>query len=90
MLRSKNAVVCGEDAVFTGRSVDVTGRSFPARCLDDPQHERRMRHSWTLEVVAVSVSDLDRAKAFYAGKLGFEVDHDAKISDEYRVAQPTP
>jgi catechol 2,3-dioxygenase-like lactoylglutathione lyase family enzyme len=46
--------------------------------------------NWTLEVVAVPVSDVDRAKAFYAEKLGFDVDHDAKISDEFRVVQLTP
>jgi catechol 2,3-dioxygenase-like lactoylglutathione lyase family enzyme len=46
--------------------------------------------NWTLEVVVVPVSDVDRAKAFYADKLGFEVDHDTKISEEYRVVQLTP
>jgi catechol 2,3-dioxygenase-like lactoylglutathione lyase family enzyme len=34
--------------------------------------------NWTLEVVAVPVSDVDRAKAFYAEKLGFDVDHDRR------------
>ncbi|HEV2778925.1 MAG TPA: SRPBCC domain-containing protein [Actinophytocola sp.] len=46
--------------------------------------------NWTLEVVLVPVSDLDRAKEFYAGKLGFNVDHDTKISDEVRIIQLTP
>ncbi len=46
--------------------------------------------NWTLEVVVVPVSDVDHAKAFYAEKLGFEVDHDTKISDEYHVVQLTP
>ena len=44
----------------------------------------------TLEVVVVPVSDVDRAKAFYAEKLGFDVDHDTKISEEFRVVQLTP
>jgi catechol 2,3-dioxygenase-like lactoylglutathione lyase family enzyme len=39
--------------------------------------------NWTLEVVVVPVADVDRAKEFYAEKLGFEVDHDTKISDGY-------
>lgn len=43
-----------------------------------------------LEVVVVPVSDLDRAKAFYADQLGFHVDHDTTISDEARVIQLTP
>jgi catechol 2,3-dioxygenase-like lactoylglutathione lyase family enzyme len=46
--------------------------------------------NWTLEVVVVPVSDLDRAKKFYAEKLGFNVDHDATISDEARLIQLTP
>ena len=46
--------------------------------------------NWTLEVVVVPVSDVDRAKGFYAEMLGFEVDHDTKISEEYRVVQLTP
>ena len=46
--------------------------------------------NWTLEVVVVPVSDVERAKTFYAEKLGFEVDHDAKISEELRVVQLTP
>ena len=46
--------------------------------------------NWTLEVVVVPVSDVDRAKTFYAEKLGFDVDHDIKISEEYHVAQLTP
>jgi catechol 2,3-dioxygenase-like lactoylglutathione lyase family enzyme len=46
--------------------------------------------NWTLEVVIVPVSDVDRAKTFYADKLGFNVDHDTKISEGNRVVQLTP
>ena len=46
--------------------------------------------NWTLEVVVVPVSDVDRAKTFYSEKLGFAVDHDTRISDTYRVVQLTP
>ena len=45
---------------------------------------------WKLEVVVVLVADIGRAKAFYAEKLGFGVDHDTRISDEYHVVQLTP
>jgi catechol 2,3-dioxygenase-like lactoylglutathione lyase family enzyme len=45
---------------------------------------------WTLEVVVVPVSDVDRAKEFYSEKLGFEVDLDTEITPEYRVVQLTP
>jgi catechol 2,3-dioxygenase-like lactoylglutathione lyase family enzyme len=46
--------------------------------------------NWTLEVVVVPVADVERARDFYAGKLGFEVDHDTRISDDYHVVQLTP
>jgi catechol 2,3-dioxygenase-like lactoylglutathione lyase family enzyme len=46
--------------------------------------------NWTLEVVVVPVSDVDRAKAFYHEQLGFTVDHDTTINSEARVVQLTP
>jgi catechol 2,3-dioxygenase-like lactoylglutathione lyase family enzyme len=45
---------------------------------------------YRLEVVVVPVSDVDRAKAFYAEQMGFEVDHDTQIDDHRRVVQLTP
>jgi len=45
---------------------------------------------WKLELVAVPVSDVDRAKAFYSNQAGFNVDHDHKVSDEIRFVQLTP
>jgi catechol 2,3-dioxygenase-like lactoylglutathione lyase family enzyme len=46
--------------------------------------------NWTLEVVIVPVSDVERAKAFYADKVGFHVDHDTKIGEGQRIVQLTP
>jgi catechol 2,3-dioxygenase-like lactoylglutathione lyase family enzyme len=47
--------------------------------------------NWTLEVVAVPVTDVERAKAFYADQLGFAVDHDTTTIDgETRFVQLTP
>lgn len=46
--------------------------------------------NWTLEVVVVPVSDVDRAKAFYADQLGFHVDHDTRGHDGLRIVQLTP
>ena len=43
-----------------------------------------------LEVVVVPVSDIDRAKAFYNDKVGFNVDVDNSPTDEFRVVQLTP
>jgi predicted enzyme related to lactoylglutathione lyase len=45
---------------------------------------------WKLELVAVPVSDVDRAKAFYVEKAGFNADHDHRVSDEIRFVQLTP
>ena len=45
---------------------------------------------WKLELVAIPVSDVDRAKAFYSERVGFVVDHDHRVSDEVRFVQLTP
>jgi catechol 2,3-dioxygenase-like lactoylglutathione lyase family enzyme len=45
---------------------------------------------WKLELVAVPVSDVDRAKAFYTERAGFAADHDHRVSDEIRFVQLTP
>jgi catechol 2,3-dioxygenase-like lactoylglutathione lyase family enzyme len=46
--------------------------------------------NWTLEVVIVPVSEVDRAKSFYADRLSFNVDHDIRISEGNRIVQLTP
>jgi predicted enzyme related to lactoylglutathione lyase len=46
--------------------------------------------NFKLELVFVPVSDVDRAKAFYADQVGFVVDHDHTVSDELRFVQLTP
>jgi predicted enzyme related to lactoylglutathione lyase len=43
-----------------------------------------------LQLVQVPVSDVDRAKAFYTEKAGFNADHDHTVSDEIRFVQLTP
>jgi catechol 2,3-dioxygenase-like lactoylglutathione lyase family enzyme len=45
---------------------------------------------WKLELVAVPVSDVDRAKEFYTEKAGFNADHDHTVSEEIRFVQLTP
>ena len=45
---------------------------------------------WKLELVAVPVSDVDRAKAFYTEQAGFVADHDHRVSDSVRFVQLTP
>jgi catechol 2,3-dioxygenase-like lactoylglutathione lyase family enzyme len=43
-----------------------------------------------LELVAVPVTDVDRAKEFYVERVGFNADHDHTVSDEIRFVQLTP
>ena len=43
-----------------------------------------------LELVAVPVSDVDRAKAFYVDHVGFNADHDHVVTDTLRFVQLTP
>jgi predicted enzyme related to lactoylglutathione lyase len=43
-----------------------------------------------LELIAVPVSDVDRAKAFYVEQVGFNADHDYQVSEDLRFVQLTP
>jgi predicted enzyme related to lactoylglutathione lyase len=45
---------------------------------------------WKIELIAIPVSDVDRAKAFYTEKAGFHADHDHRVSDDIRFVQLTP
>ena len=45
---------------------------------------------WKIELVAIPVTDVDRAKAFYVEQVGFHADHDYQVSDELRFVQLTP
>jgi predicted enzyme related to lactoylglutathione lyase len=58
--------------------------------------ERKGTMDYRLELVPIPVSDVDRAKTFYAEKVGFTVDHDVnastdhRVSDQRRIVQLTP
>ena len=45
---------------------------------------------WKIELVAIPVSDVDRAKTFYVDQAGFNADHDHRVSDDLRFVQLTP
>ena len=45
---------------------------------------------YKLELVAVPVSDVDRAKAFYTDQAGFNADHDHQVNENLRFVQLTP
>jgi hypothetical protein len=45
---------------------------------------------WKIELVAIPVTDVDRAKAFYVEQVGFNADHDYQVSETLRFVQLTP
>ena len=45
---------------------------------------------WKIELVAIPVTDVDRAKAFYVDQVGFNTDHDYQVSETLRFVQLTP
>jgi catechol 2,3-dioxygenase-like lactoylglutathione lyase family enzyme len=45
---------------------------------------------WKLEVVVIPVTDVDRAKEFYTGTLGFHLDADTRPTETMRVVHMTP
>jgi catechol 2,3-dioxygenase-like lactoylglutathione lyase family enzyme len=46
--------------------------------------------NWKIELVAIPVTDVDRAKAFYVDQVGFNADHDVQVNDALRFVQLTP
>jgi catechol 2,3-dioxygenase-like lactoylglutathione lyase family enzyme len=45
---------------------------------------------WKLELVAIPVTDVDRAKSFYVDQVGFNADHDYQVTEQLRFVQLTP
>jgi catechol 2,3-dioxygenase-like lactoylglutathione lyase family enzyme len=45
---------------------------------------------WKIELIAIPVTDVDRAKAFYVDQIGFKADHDIQVNDDLRFVQLTP
>ncbi len=45
---------------------------------------------WKIELVAIPVTDVDRAKAFYLDQVGFNADHDHQVTENLRFVQLTP
>jgi catechol 2,3-dioxygenase-like lactoylglutathione lyase family enzyme len=43
-----------------------------------------------IELIPIPVTDVDRAKAFYVGKVGFNADHDHRVNENLRFVQLTP
>src|SRR5215208_6440386 len=74
------------------RAAARTKTSFLSRCgqMLTATVRRFPLMDYKLELIAVPVSDVDRAKAFYTEQAGFNADHDHRVSDELRFVQLTP
>jgi predicted enzyme related to lactoylglutathione lyase len=61
-----------------------------ANIIVGPFTDKEKSMEWKLELVAIPVSDVDRAKAFYTERAGFHADHDHKVNEDLRFVQLTP
>jgi predicted enzyme related to lactoylglutathione lyase len=64
---------------WTGRCGSVSGLADTVADMD-----------WKIELVAIPVTDVDRAKAFYVDQVGFHADHDHQVTEGLRFVQLTP
>jgi predicted enzyme related to lactoylglutathione lyase len=53
-------------------------------------HELAASMDFRLEMITVPVADVDRAKAFYAGRLDFRIEQDLRIDDDHRFVELVP
>jgi predicted enzyme related to lactoylglutathione lyase len=58
--------------------------------LSTSLYRRRIKMDWKLELVAIPVTDVDRAKNFYTDQVGFHLDYDQKVDERLRFVQLTP
>jgi predicted enzyme related to lactoylglutathione lyase len=70
--------------------VDRESLDLPRREYVSCHPTRRLVVDYKLELVAVPVTDVDRAKDFYSEQVGFNADHDHRVSDQIRFVQLTP
>lgn len=71
-----------DDAPLHDRLLGLTGRQ--------PGSAASATIQMKLELVAVPVSNVDRAKTFYVEKIGFNADHDHRVNENLRFVQLTP
>ena len=93
-------------ALFNGSTSGPTpGRSPGQMRTDVPAHRseaaagsaelsdsacRLLSMDWKIELVAIPVTDVDRAKEFYVDRVGFHADYDYQVTDTLRFVQLTP
>jgi catechol 2,3-dioxygenase-like lactoylglutathione lyase family enzyme len=75
---AERAACCGA-ATTIGVRAETVGRGGYRAGMD-----------WKIELVAIPVTDVDRAKAFYVDQVGFHPDHDHRVGEGLRFVQLTP
>ncbi|WP_369973661.1 glyoxalase superfamily protein [Prauserella sp. PE36] len=70
----------------------LAARNWPESRIAWSHRQRQgvVTMDFKLELVSVPVSDVDKAKAFYVEKVGFNADHDHTVNDDIRFVQLTP
>jgi len=76
--------------MFTRIAVRICPQSLGSSLGTTNARDKGIAMDWKIELVAIPVTDVDRAKQFYVEKLGFNADHDHTVSDELRFVQLTP
>jgi predicted enzyme related to lactoylglutathione lyase len=69
---------------------DSRGLSVAHDSVNAIPNTRGADMNWKIELVAIPVSDVDRAKAFYVDQVGFNADHDFQVDENVRFVQLTP
>jgi catechol 2,3-dioxygenase-like lactoylglutathione lyase family enzyme len=71
-------------------ATDELSRARASHVGGTATERRETAVDFKLELVLIPVSDVDRAKAFYMEKAGFQLDVDTSPTEEFRVVQLTP
>src|SRR6185503_7240779 len=83
---------CPNLSSYCGRNLTAMGRTVSgvAAHRQRSPERRGTAMDFKLELVALPVTDVDRAKAFYVDQVGFNADQDHTVSEEIRFVQLTP
>jgi catechol 2,3-dioxygenase-like lactoylglutathione lyase family enzyme len=88
--RSQGHHATGENRCAGDVETGATASSSEMTAPPGAATEGNQPMDWKLEVVVIPVTDIDRAKSFYTGKLGFHLDADTTPTETMRVVHMTP
>jgi catechol 2,3-dioxygenase-like lactoylglutathione lyase family enzyme len=78
-----------DDAAHSGAAGAPPARGYGRARARTTMRRKELRMQWSLEVVVLPVSDIDRSVAFYRDAVGFHLDHDTR-NEHMHVVQLTP